>query len=287
MPIIFVLFAGFIIFILVAGARQAAAKRAALEDRISNLESQLYWLESNMAQVDERSADRVRQTGASVREKVAQARMVSQRGRDRDYARAYGILDQIQEKIIHRRGDLERALGRVQAATQRRMEAEQRRQSSEQRRALSAAGKAGRSGSFGATGAMTSAATDWNAIPRSERGACFLCGRPALLRELTPTTLALEGMPRRVLACFSCMEQVRLGVTPPVRAFVVEHHYVPWYAYPSYNPYVDYYAQGYDEAMLPTDLTDADQIAPEYWQWQDKGANGWTQDAGFAPENEG
>lgn len=291
----FVLFAGFFFLIvlgIMSGIRQTTERRNALDSRIEQLVLEQQWLIENASLVDDKTAERIRLACAAVRDKIQQAIDISQRARERDFARAHRILDQAQTKLANSRAGMERALQRAQERDERRIAAEQRRFASEQRRAEAEQRRAQmeerrtRSGSFAATGRMSSATTDWNTVSRSERGVCFFCGRPVFLWELTPVTVTLNGRTQRVLACLRDLMTVRSGATPPVRAFVVEHHYVPWYAYPQYNPYRDYYAGGYADGLLTADLYDAALIAPQYWDWRD---NAVMPDGNyvFSPDSEG
>lgn len=281
-PLVFVCFFGFIVFAIMSGVRRQAALRATIEQRRSELESQMGWLNAHVTRVDEKTAQRVAETRMSVQSKIAQAVQVSGRGRERDFARAHRIFDQAQVKLESRRASVERALERAQSMAQRRAEAEARRAESEARRAERASR---RTGSFGATGRMSDCATDWNAIPPTERGVCFFCGRPAYLWELEPVTVPLNGFQRRVLACPQDRARLRAGQAPLVRAFAVENHYVPWYAYRGYDPYRDYYALQFDDFDVPINLYPPDVIEPQYWDWQN--SPDAASDYAFSPDSEG
>jgi hypothetical protein len=118
------------------------------------------------------------------------------------------------------------------------------------------------------------------------QGCCFFCSRPALMRELTPVNVTLGGVSRRVLACPDDLMDIRGGIIPPVRAFVVEQRYVPWFAYSDYDPYVHYYEYGYDRQGVPTDVYPVETIEPQYWNAPESGQE-WGSGYVFSPEQEG
>jgi hypothetical protein len=74
-----------------------------------------------------------------------------------------------------------------------------------------------------------------------ERAACFFCSRPLTFRQAQSVQIPVNHTSRRVLACSACATQVLNNQLPPIRAIYYENHYIPWYRYPSYDPFRDYY----------------------------------------------
>lgn len=81
-----------------------------------------------------------------------------------------------------------------------------------------------------------------DAIPETERAACFFCSRPSNIADLTPVTIAMNGQRRKVLACQDDVNSIRSGAPPQVRTVVVDGQPRPWFAAPGYDPYRDYWA---------------------------------------------
>lgn len=81
-----------------------------------------------------------------------------------------------------------------------------------------------------------------SAIPQNRRGVSFFSGQPASIGSLVPVTITVNGMSRQVLVTPDEADEMRQGRMPQVRAFRVGGGYVPWYAYPDYDPYRDYWA---------------------------------------------
>ena len=57
-----------------------------------------------------------------------------------------------------------------------------------------------RTGAFGTRTRLSSRSTNWETVAPQERGTCFFCSRPSYLRELTPVTITLDGVPERSFA---------------------------------------------------------------------------------------
>jgi hypothetical protein len=82
---------------------------------------------------------------------------------------------------------------------------------------------------------------DVNAIPQNQRGVSFFSGQPAPLGSLMPVTVTINGQSRQVLVTPEEADELRQGRMPQVRAFRQGNQWVPWYEYPAYDPYRDYW----------------------------------------------
>lgn len=254
----------------VANARAMAARREPLERLKSDVIGQLNYLDNNLPLLDAATAARVREARLSAGTKLDEAARIMARARtDRQLGGAQSLLDQAQSEVARARALIDRSLGSAPEAGD----------------AVSSSGEGGSNRSM-ATGRMT----DWEAIPESERGVCFFCARPSRMDELTPVTVNLDGEKQRVLACPDDLETIRTGEMPRIRAFEREGRYVPWYADDRYDPYRDYYARGYDNRSLLSDLVTLSLIDHMFWGWHRPVGGGWGSDWGspyvFYPEHE-
>lgn len=118
-----------------------------------------------------------------------------------------------------------------------------------------------RPGGFGSQGIPRSQSRNWQGIPQSERGASFFSGRPARVGEMHTTTVSIGGRRRRVLVDDDDWAILQAGQMPPMLMFWDMGNYVPWYAYSSYDPYMDYQGEIPDAGYYPPE-----QAAPQYWE---------------------
>ena len=283
-PVAVVAFLIFVVVMIVKGVKEAKLRREAMEMRIQIMQEAVRRLGSDLSTVDEKTADRVRQACTACQEKLYKAREVLVRGRDRDYARAEGILAQVQAKLDNARAGIDRSQQRQTEKEQRQAEKQSERQA--QREADAGASQTARKGSFGASGPMSGRTTDWNTVSQSQCGACFFCSRPAYLSELAPVMVNLDGSMQRVLACRDDRMAVQSGQIPPIRAFNIDGRHIPWYAHSAYNPYRDYYAYGYDEPSLLIDICFINEIEPFFWGWGTGSSGNWDTNYAFTPDHE-
>lgn len=269
--LLFVAFFGFIIYAGIAANRQLMQKRQGYVAQMDALATQMHGLYAQSRALDPGTIGRVDEAQAAVDAKLNQARsLLSAATKDRHFERIQRILAQVQAKLGNVQAGVGRAQARVDARVQRQTEAEQRRMGARQGRQEAAqmqkaTQRVGR-GSFAPPAQVTNAQTDWNTMPTNERGVCFFCSRPCLLRELTPVTVPIGGQAQRVLACPQDLTAIRAGNLPPIRAFDMNGQRVPWYAYGRYNPYRDYYIDHFDEDIYLNRYA-LDIIAPMYWNF--------------------
>ena len=269
--ILFLLFFGFIIYAGIAANRQLTQKRQGFTAQMDALATQMNGLYAQSRALDPGTIGRVDEAQAAVDAKLNQARsLLSVATKDRHFERIQRILAQVQAKLGNVQAGIGRAQARADARVQRQTEAEQRRADArQQRQEESRMGKATQRvsrGSFAPPAQITNAQTDWNTMPTNERGVCFFCSRPCLLRELTPVTVPIGGRARQVLACPQDLTAVRAGNLPPIRAFERNGQQVPWYAYDRYNPYHDYYIDHFDQDIYLNRVA-FDVIEPIYWNF--------------------
>jgi hypothetical protein len=124
-------------------------------------------------------------------------------------------------------------------------------------------------------GGAATGAVDWAGIPENEKGVCFFCSQPEMLKDLTPVTVKLENQPQKVLACPDDLRTVKSGAMPQIRAFERDGRYVPWYADDRYDPYRDYYDRGYSNRSLMGDLVTLSIIDSMFWNWRHPVGWGW------------
>jgi hypothetical protein len=115
-------------------------------------------------------------------------------------------------------------------------------------------------GAFQTQGIPRTQSRNWQGIPPGERGASFFSGRPARVSDLRPATVSVGGRSRRVLVDEDDWAILQAGMLPPMLMFLDMGHYVPWYAYSGYSPYMDY-----GDGMLQGEYVPYEQAAPEYW----------------------
>jgi tetratricopeptide (TPR) repeat protein len=246
-----------------------AARRGPLERQKSGIISGINYLEENAAALDAGNAARVNEARIAAGTKLDEAsRILSRSANTQDINRAQSLLDQAEGDIQRGRAAIDRALGggAPVAAT---------------------AGAAGATGAAGGgySGAAppvypqtTSATTDWSSLPKEEKGVCFFCSRPLLLRELTPVTVNLDGKQQKVLACPDDLATIKSGQVPQIRAFQQNGQYVPWYAYQGYDPYRDYYNSSYwggGAGSFVTGMLAMNAIDNMYWNWHHPMGWGW------------
>jgi hypothetical protein len=247
----FVIFFGVVLFIAIVSNRQLKQKRAAMQAQIDELRGQMQAFADKSCSLDEKTQERVGVARASVEAKLHQASgLLKAATKDRHFDRIGRILALVETKLSNVQDSLGRAQTRADERAQRQAENAQRREAERAQRTGSYGQKAapgsGRRGSFAPPAQVTGASTPWNTIPPRERGACFFCSRPCLLRELTPVIVPIGGINRRVLACPADFARAQSGAMPPIRSFVQNGRHVPWYAYHPYNPYTAYYGDGID-----------------------------------------
>ena len=299
-------FIAIIIGLVVMSNRQTKAKRAPIIAQIDGMRAQMRAFREQGQHLDEKTAERMMEAQKAVNEKLDQAAVLLKTAtQQRHYDRIGRILTQVQAKLGNSQASLGRAKARaderVQRQAQRQTEREAEQQARQDQRAQESAAR--RAGSFGQRAAqtvpqrgsfappaqVTSAATTWNTIPPRERGVCFFCSRPCLLRELTPVTVPIGGNARRVLACPQDYATIQSGSLPQIRAFMVGARPVPWYAYNRYNPYDDYYPGGYGVNFY-LDMYPYGAFDGGYWNFDgpyqyDNGSDGG-QPYNFTPDTE-
>lgn len=268
--------AGVVVVWLIARAVSAkseiAKRRGPLERRKSGIISGMNYLEENAAGLDPGNAARVNEARIAAGTKLDEAaRILSRAGNVPDLNRAQSLLDQAEADVQRGRSAIDRALNggeQVAAAT------------------VAGAGAAGGAGGYSGAAppvynqatTATTATTDWNSVPKDEKGVCFFCSRPALLRELTPVTVNLDGKQQKVLACQDDLATVKSGQVPQIRAFQQGSQYVPWYAYQGYEPYRDYYNNSYwggGAGSFVTGMIAMNAIDNMYWNWRHPMGWGW------------
>jgi tetratricopeptide (TPR) repeat protein len=256
---IFVVIGGIIVLWLVirsvSNAQKMAARREPLERLKSDVINQMNFLDDQMALVDAATASRVREARIAAGTRLDEAaHLILKASTDRDLSRAQSLLDQAQAEIARGRSIIDRA------------------------QSGGGAPSGGRSAPPTGTGVppvVTSPTTNWESVPKEERGVCFFCSRPSLLSELTPVTVNLDGKQQKVLACFDDLQTIKSGQMPQMRAFNVNGQYVPWYAANNYNPYTDYYSRGYNNRSLMSDLITMSVIDSMFWGWHRPMGWGW------------
>ena len=269
--ILFIAFFGFILYASAAANRQLTQKRQGITAQVDSLATQMHGLYAQSRALDPGTIGRVDEAQAAVDAKLNQARsLLTAATKERHFERIQGILAQVQTKLGNVQAGIGRAQARSDARIQKQAEAEQKRMDARQGRQEAAqmqkaTQRVGR-GSFAPPAQVTNAQTNWNAMPVHERGVCFFCSRPCLLRELTPVTVPIGGQAQRVLACPQDLAAVRAGNLPPIRAFEMNGQRVPWYAYGRYNPYRDYYADHFDVDIY-VNRYPFDVFEPIYWNF--------------------
>ncbi len=261
--ILFIAFLGFIIYAGVASNRKLAERRGTVTAQMNGLITQMNGLVAQSRALDANTIARVDEAQTAVHAKLNQAReLLPLAVKDRHFERIGRILAQTETKMGNLQASLQRAQTRMDARTQRQAEAQQRREETRSQNAMQRTSR----GSFAPPAQVTDAQTDWNVMPAGERGACFFCSRPCLLRELTPVTVPIGGQAQRVLACPQDLAAIRAGNLPPIRAFDMNGRRVPWYAYSRYNPYRDYYVDRFD-ADIYLNRYPLDIIEPIFWNF--------------------
>jgi len=94
-----------------------------------------------------------------------------------------------------------------------------------------------------------------NAIPDSDRGVSFFSSRPIPQSMLVEIRVVLDGVREVFLATPQEAELVQAGRPPFVRAFSVHGETRPWFDWPNYDPYAQYWsAANSDWVMLGEDV---------------------------------
>jgi hypothetical protein len=297
MPFVFVLLFVVVFIVLVtASNRKLNERRTAMQAEIDSMRGQMQACVEQCRNLDEKTRERVGVAKESVEGKLLQASgLLRAAAKDRHFERVGRILALVQTKL----GNVQASLGRAQTRVDERVQrqaanAQQRDADRVQRQADAAARRTGsfgqvsaagtlRMGSFAPPAQVTDANTAWKTVPRNERGACFFCSRPCLMRELTPVVVPLGGTDRRVLACPADFASVKSGTIPPIRAFSDNGRPVPWYGYNRYDPYDDYYGGG---GFIYIDTLPYGAFDPGYWNFN----NGYANDNGpsynFSPDSD-
>ncbi len=243
-----------------ANRRSMRARRSSIERKKTDIIAAISSLDSLEESLSPTAAARVREYRLSAGTKLDEAaRIVVRARKDSELQRAEALLASAQ-------GDIEGA------------------------RTVASRPDRGPGGSNGATGAAppvyaeavrsSTDGTDWSSVPEEEKGVCFFCSRPSYLDELTPVTVKLEGERQKVLACMADLATIKTGAMPQIRAFEHQGRTVPWYAYPDYNPYNDYYGRGYGGGSLLSDMVTLSVIDHMFWSWH-RPAWGWGWGGGY------
>jgi hypothetical protein len=233
-----------------------AANRSAMERRREPLErlqsdviSQMNFLDDQLSALDAGTAARVRETRVSAGTSLDEAVRLIRRARtDTDLARAEQLLNQAAGEIARGRAIITGAGGAATAGAT--------------------------SGGDGFTFAKQEE-FDWSTVPDPEKGVCFFCSRPSMLRELTPVTVSLGGEQRKVLACAGDLRTIKSGEMPKIRAFQRGGQTVPWYAADDYDPYRDYDSRGYGGGSMLSDLVMMSAVNSMFWGWHNPVGWGW------------
>ncbi len=253
--------------------REMAARRDPLDRQKSGIISGMNYLEENAIGLDANSAARVKEARFAAGTKLDEAsRILSHASSVSDLNRAQSLLDQAEADVQRGRAALDRALGGG---------------------AVPSGGSASSGGSGGAVppvypNAATGTSTDWNQVPKEEKGVCFFCSRPALLRELTPVSVNLDGSQQKVLACPDDLVTIKSGQMPQMRTFQQDGRNVPWYAYQGYDPYRDYYHPGYwggGAGSFVTGMLAMNAIDSMFWNWRHPVGWGWGGGYGYGGNN--
>ena len=278
-------FVGVIVALVMASNRQTQQRRAPLQAQIDSQRTQMQAFVTQAQRLDPKTAERVVEAQKSVEEKLRQAEgLLRAAAKEQHFVRIQKILTLVDTKL----SNVQSSVGRAQTRADERAG----RQAQKQEQAMASHG-----GSFGQRAAqtvptrssfgppvqVTNQATAWRTIPPAERGVCFFCSRPCLLRELTPVTVPIMGQARRVLACPQDYATVQAGTLPNIRAFNVNGQPVPWYAYNRYNPYDDYYPGGY-ATNIYVDMYPYNAFDMGYWNFDGPYAYDNGQAYNFTPD---
>ena len=281
---------GLIFYFAFVSIRQTNQQRAGIQSQIDSMRGQMQGFVAQSRSLDAKTQERIGQAQASVEEKLAQASaLLKVAAKERHFQRIGRILALVQTKLSNVHASMGRAQARADERVQKQAENAQRKAESMQQRTGSfgqrATAATSRTGSFAPPALVTGASTPWNTIPPRERGVCFFCSRPCLLRELTPVVVPIGGIARRVLACPTDFAAVQSGTLPPIRAFSLNGQPVPWFAYNRYNPYNDYYADGYG-VNLYVDTFPYSVFDPGYWNFNGPYGYDDGQAYNFSPDTE-
>lgn len=281
---------GFIFYLAFASVQQTNQRRAGVQAQIDALREQMCQYVAQSRSLDAKTQERVGQAQASVEEKLTQASaLLKVAAKERHYERIGRILALVQTKLSNVQSSMGRAQARTDERVQRQADNARRKAESMQQRTGSFGQRATlgtpRTGSFAPPAQVTGATTSWNTIPLRERGVCFFCSRPCLLRELTPVTVPIGGTARRVLACPPDFATVQAGTLPPIRAFSLNGQPVPWFAYSRYNPYNDYYMDG-GGINVYVDTFPYSAFDPGYWDFNGPYGYDDGQAYNFSPDTE-
>jgi tetratricopeptide (TPR) repeat protein len=228
-------------------ARSMKARRATLEQRKSEVISEMNYLEDSAAAIPAAAATIAQQARQEAGEKLDEAARIMVKARDEyDLSSAQDLLDSAAAIVHNGRAVVDGALtGKSFPSTPQ------------------TAGVPPVYPEAVASGSDTK----WDEVPENERGVCFFCSRPSLLSELTPVTIELDGRQQKVLACPEDYRSIREGRPAQIRAFERDGRYVPWYAEPDYDPYRDYYGRGYGTGDMVRDLVMLNLIDRMFWDW--------------------
>ncbi len=247
--LVIIVFLAAILGLIVVSNRLTQQRRAPIQEQIDSQRTQMQAFVAQSQRLDPKTVERVLEAQKSVEQKLTQASGLLQSAvKEQHYTRIQKILALVHTKL----DNVQASMGRAQARADERAQSQAGREMEKQERAARggsfgqrAAQNVPSRSSFGPPAQVTNQTTSWRAIPPSERGVCFFCSRPCLLRELTPVTVPIMGQAKRVLACPQDYATVQAGTLPNIRAFNVNGRPVPWYAYNRYNPYDNFYSSGY------------------------------------------
>lgn len=250
----------------IANAKAMRARRAVAEQRKADVIAQINYLEDSRAVLAASVAERVQQARREAGTKLDEAARLMAKARDPyELTVALELLDQAKQSADYGRAVMDAALTGKPIPEMAAM---------------------GSRPPVYPAASTTGPDTDWSQIPEEERGVCFFCSRPALLAELKPVTVELEGARHRVLACADDYRSIRAGQPPRIRAFERDGRYVPWYADPDYDPYRDYYERGYGVGDAVRDMILITMIDRIFWEW-DRPYRGWEWGGGYGPDWDG
>lgn len=267
--ILFVFFAG-IFGLIVMSMRQMEQRRAPIQAQVDSQRAQMQAFVAQCQKLDPKTVERVLEAQKSVEQKLTQATgLLRSAAKEQHFVRIQKILALVHTKL----DNVQASLGRAQTRADERAQSQAGRAMEKQERVARggsfgqrAAQTVPRPNSFGPPVQVTNQTTSWRTIPPGERGVCFFCSRPCLLRELTPVTVPIMGQARRVLACPQDYATVQAGTLPNIRAFSVNGRPVPWYAYNRYNPYDDFYPGGYGTNFF-IDMYPYNDFDTGYWNF--------------------
>ena len=113
----------------------------------------------------------------------------------------------------------------------------------------------------------------------------FSARAPACCANSRPLPFRLGEPPAASWPARPILPPYRPGTLPPIRAFALNGQPVPWFAYNRYNPYNDYYMDGYG-INLYVDTFPYSAFDPGYWDFNGPYGYDDGQAYNFSPDTE-